>query len=222
MVEETSINLDCSQLSPRELCERLQGLEPQVSVRLSGLRDGEYRDAVAAGLAQEISLRIDSRLGAYSFFLGELANVEVHGDVGDCCGHSMSSGSLLVHGHAGNYAGAYAQGGFLAILGQAKWRCGQGLAGANVFVRSTVGDEAGYGMRSGVLVLGNGAGEGLGAAMQGGVIYVRGDIKSKAAHVGLVRLKDTDSMRLSLLLVRAGIKGGAAEFRAYKPKVRER
>ncbi len=150
--------------------------------------------------------------------LSQSALVEVHGNAGVCCGHSLASGTVLIHGSAGDGLGAFATGGFIAVFMHASRRCAMELAGAEVFVRRVVGDEAGYGMRDGVLVLGNGAGENLGLGMTGGVIFVRGDVKSVAPTVRPARMKDAEALRLSLLLARAGIKGSAADFKGFHPR----
>ena len=75
------------------------------------------------------------------------------------------------------------------------------VAGSGVGVRRDVGDEACLGMAAGSLVLGNSTGDRLGLGMLGGTIYVRGAIKSLAAGIRENRMKDSDTMRLSLLLL---------------------
>ena len=75
-------------------------------------------------------------------------------------------------------------------------------------------------MRSGNLILGNDAGPDLGLDATGGTIYLRGEAASIAEGMREVKMKDADSMRLGLLLVRAGIRAATKEFRIYRPRQR--
>ncbi|MCA9131836.1 MAG: hypothetical protein KDA45_01720 [Planctomycetales bacterium] len=218
MAKNVAIVLDRSQLSERELADELRRRADNEVVQLVQSDGQPLLQGLAAGLSAEITIDVEGAVGSFLFLLGTNAQVEVKGNVGNGCAHSMHSGRVVVRGNAGHDAGAFAVGGFLAILGQAGDRCGHGLAGGDVLVRSKVGRQAGYGMSGGVLVLGNGAGEELGYGMSGGVIYVRGEVKSTAATIRPTRMKDSDSMRLSLLLVRAGIKTSGAEFKAYRAR----
>jgi glutamate synthase domain-containing protein 3 len=52
--------------------------------------------------------------------------------------------------------------------------------------------------------------------MTGGTIYVRGEVGSLASGVQQMRLKETDSLRLSLILMRAGIKASLEKFQVFK------
>jgi len=211
--------LDSTQLSPRQLMERLRAVESEASVQIElGGAEGVAPAGLCSGLAEHIQVEIMGSVGDFCYTLGAEAALEIRGRAGDCLGHSMLSGQVTVHGPAGRCVAAYARGGFVAVLGQAGECCGLGLQGADVLVRSRTGDKAGWGMRGGTLVLGNGAGEELGAGMSGGVIYVRGEVKSKSSSVRVERFKDTDALRLSLLLARAGIKASGAEFKVYRAK----
>ncbi|MEM7558812.1 MAG: hypothetical protein AAF394_06785, partial [Planctomycetota bacterium] len=67
-------------------------------------------------------------------------------------------------------------------------------------------------------VLANGAGENLGIGMTGGAIYLRGEARSVAPDLRVERMRDADSMRLSLLLARAGVRGDIKEFKLYRPR----
>jgi glutamate synthase domain-containing protein 3 len=217
--EPTELELDASQLTCRELTERLNDLSGELLVRLSRSREMICQDGIAAGLNSGVTLTIDGSVGHFVYFLGQNGCVDVGGDAGACSGHSMISGRLVIRGRAGDAVGAYASGGLINVLGQAGNRCGQGLSGADIFIRSQVGDQAAYGMREGVLVLGNGAGEDVGQGMTGGTLFIRGEVKSMSDSVRPMRMKDADAMRLSLLLARCGVKGRGAEFRGFRPKM---
>lgn len=201
--------------SAAELTERLQGLQADSKVELA-ISGAPH--ALGPGLEQAISLKVVGDVGDFAWLMGDHIDVDVRGNAGHACAHSLCSGSVLIRGNAGNCLGAYATGGFVAVHGTAGHRCGLGLAGADIFVRSLVGSHAGFGMTAGTLVLGNGAGQNVGQEMTGGLIYVRGEVKSVADDARQVRMKDAESLRLSLFLARAGIKGGAGDFKVYRSK----
>lgn len=217
MDEASEIEIDLNGLSAEQLAARLRDLAAGQAVRLKA-DDARQLDGVGAGMSNSTSIHVDGSLGHFAFLLAQQASVEVSGNVGDGCGHSLVSGAISVHGSAAGCVGAFATGGFIAILGNAGSRCGLGLSGGDVFVRSTVGDEAGHSLRGGTLVLGNGAGRELGRGMTDGIIYVRGEVKSLSANTRAVRMKDPDYMRLGLLLARAGIKSDGKEFKAYRAR----
>ncbi len=175
---------------------------------------------LCSGIVQPIKIAISGAAGAYFGMLNAGADLDLSGDAGSCCGHSMNAGAILIRGHAGVALGALARGGFIGVHGSAKDACGLGLAGADVIVRQTVGARAGQSMRSGNLILGNDAGPDLGLDATGGTIYLRGSAASVAEGMREVKMKDSDSMRLGLLLVRAGIRAATKEFRIYRPRLR--
>ncbi len=207
--------LSLAQFSVTEIGQRLRTWDIGSSQQVT-IVDAAKQTGLAVGLSAALNIAIQGDVGDFSFMLNENADFDVHGDVGRCIGHSMVSGYVLVHGSAGDLFGAYACGGVLAAIGGAGNRCGLGLAGADVIVRSDVGDEAGLGMTSGALVLGKSTGDQLGLGMTGGTIYVRGAVKSLADGIREQRMKDSDTMRLSLLLARAGVRAASKEFRAYR------
>lgn len=213
--DANTVSLDAQGLSSSELnAAILETIADKVTVE----NTSEATYGFACGVRREIPIVAQGSIGDFAFLLGEAAAVDVEGDAGSWCGHSMASGSLVVHRSCADYFGAFATGGLIAVLGHAADRCGFRMSGADIFVRSTAGNEAGHGMCDGVMVIGNGAGKNLGYSMTGGTIYVRGDVESVAEGVRSFRMKDADTMRLSLLLARAGVKGGETrEFKAYRP-----
>ncbi len=208
--------LDMSECSAEEICQRLRTWDLTASGSSVSVKATQCVHGFAPGLTQAVNIHVQGDLGDFAFMLNQCAEVDVNGNVGHCAGHSLASGGLIVNGNAGDSFGAYATGGIVASIGRAGARCGLCLSGGDVVVRSDVGDEAGLGMTGGTLVLGNSVGDHLGAGMLGGTIYVRGTIKSMAPGVREFRLKEADTMRLSLLLARAGIRAAAKEFRVYR------
>lgn len=204
---------DCN---AEEISQRLRAWDSATDGSALSIADQKSEHGFAAGLNKPLTIHINGDVGDFAFMLNQLAEIEVSGNVGSCAGHSMTSGFVLVNGNAADGFGAYATGGIVACIGRAGMRCGLGLAGGDVVVRSDVGSEAAFGMTGGTLVLGNSVGEHLGAGMTGGTIFVRGTVQSLAPGLRENRLKDSDTMRLSLLLARAGIRAAAKEFRVYR------
>lgn len=213
---EEVVTIDCANLSVLEIASQIRQAQPESTVKLVG---GSKVASVGGGTFSADKLIVDFPLGDFAAMLGNGTFTEINGSVGNACGCSLASGSVIVRGGAGAQLAVHARGGFVAVLGKAGDFCGQGLDGADVFVRSIVGNKAGYCMAKGTLLLGNGAGEDLGARMRGGVIYVRGDVGSVSKDAKKVRLKDADTMRISLLLARVGIKSDGKDFKAYRSRM---
>lgn len=217
MAEELEmVGIDCHGLSSQAIAERLRTTPSDMSVRLEQMQPPVH--GLAAGANLESKVAVDGSVGDFAFMLGANALLEISGNAGSSCGHSMVSGSVLVRGSVGDYLAAFAKGGLVVVHGTAGNRCGYGLAGGDAFVRGLVGKEAAFCMSDGVLVLGNGAGDGLGRGMTGGTLYIRGEAKSIDEQLRPFRMKDADAMRLSLLLARAGIKAASRDFKAYRPR----
>ena len=178
------------------------------------------QSGLATAIAQEIKVTVAGSVGSLFGMLNAGGELEVAGDAGAACGHSMTAGGILVRGHAGAALGCFARGGFIGVHGTAKDDCGLGLNGADIVVRQTVGARAAHGMRAGNLVLGSDAGAELGKECVGGTIYLRGDASSIGPALREVRMREPDAVRLGLLLVRAGIKGTAKDFRVYRPRTK--
>jgi len=208
--------ISLTECTAEEIGQRLRAWDSSTDGTAISIADQKCAHGFAAGLNKSLTIQINGDLGDFAFMLNEHAEIEVNGNIGTCAGHSLVSGFLLVNGNAGDGFGAYATGDIMACIGRAGMRCGLALAGGDVVVRSEVGSEAALGMTGGTLVLGNSVGEHLGAGMTGGTIFVRGTIKSLASGIRENRLKDSDTMRLSLLLARAGIRAAAKEFRVYR------
>jgi glutamate synthase domain-containing protein 3 len=175
---------------------------------------------LATAIRAPIKVTVSGNAGAWLGMLNAAGDLEISGDAGAGCGHSMTGGAILVRGHAGSALGAFARGGFIGVHGTAKDNCGLGLSGADIVVRQSVGPRAAHAMRSGNLVLGSDAGVELGLDCVGGTIYLRGEAASIAPTLREVRMRESDAVRLGLLLVRAGIKAATKDFRIYRPRSR--
>lgn len=208
--------LDLQSASVSEVNRRLRELESNsVEWTIVGA-DGQH--GVATGVNRNLAIHVNGSTGDCFGMLNAEAELQLSGNAGVACGHSMTGGSVLVRGHVGHSLAAFAMGGFICVYGSAKDGCGIGLDGADVFVRQSVGARAAWGMRAGNIILGSDAGSDVGLNCTGGSIFIRGEPVSMADHMRQDRMREADSVRLGLLLVRAGIKGTAREFRLYRPR----
>jgi len=175
------------------------------------------QSTVAAGWKVSNSILFDGDLGDYclSHFRGEY--VEVRGNIGHCGIQAIQAGNAIVRGHAGDCLAAYGTGGMSAVYGNAGRRTAVGLDGADVLVRGSVGSQAAYEMHSGSLIIGGNAGPEMGKGMTGGVIYLRGEHSSVASHLQEVRMRETDRMRIGMILLKAGIKSTGRDFKLFRP-----
>jgi len=174
-------------------------------------------DFVGCGLKDLLKIETSASVGAYGFSSADNCECVVQGNAGDYFGHSQVSGTLTVMGSVSHSLGAMAIGGLSVVLGDAGDRVGVSLRGADLLVRGDVGSHAGYRMESGTLVIGGNAGPNLGAQMRGGSIYIRGEAQSISSDIEEARLRDPDRLKLSFLLMKAGIRASALkEFRVYR------
>lgn len=208
--------IDATDLTMDQLLIQLEQLDSNCKIQIVGAAERE--PGCLAGLNKACEITVQGSIGRFGLMASQQATVVVAGNADSGCGHSLQSGSILIRGDVGNYLAAYAVGGYLAVHGRARDFVGYCLSGADVLVRSRSGNCAGARMRSGTLVLGNGCGEELGKGMSGGTIYVRGEIGSIAPSVQMGRMKETDSIRLSLMLVRAGIKTTLEKFQVFRTR----
>ncbi len=99
----------------------------------------------------------------------------------DGIGAGQRSGTLIVDGDAGAYAGRHMRGGRLDIRGSAGSWLAAGMSGGVVSVAGPAGDYTGahlsgekFGMSGGTVVIGGDAGERTGDRMRRGTIVVKG------------------------------------------------
>lgn len=215
--EDEFSEVDCKGLTLEAIHEKMRGLDAGGQFRLANLPT--RLDGLGSGIDLDGHVKLTGNVGDFAFMAAANTDWDVSGNAGNACCHSNVSSRVLIRGSATNYLGACAVGGFVVVHGLAKDRCGYGMTGGDMLIRGKVGNEAGCRLRGGVVVLANGAGQGLGIGMTGGTIFVRGEVKSIADTVRAVRLKDPDSLRLSLLLARAGVKGDVKEFKMYRTRL---
>lgn len=164
-----------------------------------------------------VKLRVRGSLGDYAFAYNSKAIVKVFGDCGHGVAEGMVGGSVRVRGNAGNGAGTGMTGGTLGIYGAAGDRAGGFMRGGGLFVRGDVGNDVGLGAIAGTIVIGGDAGENLGDPLSNVAVFIRGNAASLADGVTETTLRKKQEVQLGLLLISAGIRGDAKDFRRVVP-----
>lgn len=176
------------------------------------------QDNLLMALDCPLAIKVRGCLGHYALAFNRRAQVRITGDTGDGLGESMISGAVRVHGNVGVGLGVAMTGGTLAVYGNAGDGCGAALRGGEIFVRGNVGHNAAHGALHGTLVIGGDAGNNLGEAMMDAVIYIRGNYGSLGQGVTEMAMNAKDQVRLGVLLINAGIRGDAKDFRRVVPQ----
>ena len=186
--------------------------EPDCSYRIIGAVREDYLLMRLHGLAR---VWLDTLLGDFAFALLNGPEVRVTGDAGNALGEGMIAGSLRVNGNSGHALGLSMRGGTLALYGHTGNDCGRFMDGGEIFVRGNAGWGVGAGAISGAIMVAGDAGPGLGDQMLDASIYVRGTVKSLGRGVVESPVNQKDRLRLGLLMINAGIRGEARDFRRY-------
>ena len=179
--------------------------------------NADRQHAALMRLKTPAKIRVRGPLGDYAFAMNAEAIVKVFGDVGHGVGEGMVSGSVRIRGHAGHGAGAAMTGGTLGIYGSAGDRVGGAMRGGGLFVRGNVGNDVGLGAIGGSIVIGGDAGENLGDPLSDISVYIRGQAASLSEGVVETPLRKKQEVQLGLLLISAGIRGDATDFRRIVP-----
>ena len=169
------------------------------------------------GIEHRVKLRVQGGLGDYAFAFNALAIAKVFGNVGHGAAEGMQSGSLRVRGNAGHGAGTAMTGGTLGIYGAAGDRVGAAMRGGGIFVRGNAGNDIGLGAIAGSIVIGGNAGENVGDPLSDVAVFIRGKAASYAPGVTDAPLRKKQEVQLGLLLISAGIRGDASDFRRVIP-----
>jgi len=173
---------------------------------------------VIASLTRAEILNLPAHLGNRERRLGDFFEVEgekstcleLHGDLSrvKCIGHSMTQGSIVIHGNAGMHLGALMTGGTITVQGDAGDWLGAEMSGGLIRVHGDAGGQVGAayrgsttGMRGGEILIDGGAGIQVGMRMLRGLISIKGTVGDFA---GLQMKGGT-----LFLFGRAGIRTGA-------------
>jgi formylmethanofuran dehydrogenase subunit C len=94
--------------------------------------------------------------------------ITVYGNVEGWAGSMMKSGTIEIHGSAGDYLGAPYRG------------CSEGMRGGRIVIHGNVGCEAGTHMKGGTIKVYGSAGQFAGFRMHDGTLYVQDSSETRA------------------------------------------
>ena len=213
---------DMQAMDDRELIEALRRIPRAQSekfprVELTGAR-GQH--CALMQINHPLRVRVLGSLGDYACAWNDETVVKVERNVGHGAGEGMISGSLRVCGDAGLGIGTAMTGGTVAIYGSASHRVGAAMRGGGLFVRGDVGDDVGLGALAGTIVIGGDAGKNLGDPHSNVDVFIRGQSQSLAHGVVEATLWKKQEVKLGLLLISAGIRGSASDFRRVIPQAK--
>lgn len=171
---------------------------------------------IGGGMRQAVEIEVHGTAGNDLAMFMDGPTVRVCGNGQDGVGNTMTSGEVVIDGHAGDLLAHSLRGGRIFIRSSAGYRCGIHMKQFHepypvVVIGGCVGDYAGEYMAGGVLtVLGlepDGqpiAGNFLGTGMHGGVIYLRGEVRPEqmGKEISVVPIEDADRQRLSSVVGR--------------------
>lgn len=218
--EETEHEFSLEEMDSAEIRARISELpigpneEDMARIEVTGAI-GQH--AALMRLNHPARLRVRGSLGDYAFAYNAHAVSKVFGDVGHGVADGMISGSVRVRGNAGHGAGTSITGGTLGIYGSAGDRVGASMRAGGVFVRGDVGDDVGLGAVAGTIVIGGNAGANLGDPHSNIAVFLRGSAASLKEGVTEAPLRKKQEVQLGLILISAGIRGNATDFRRIVP-----
>jgi methylamine---glutamate N-methyltransferase subunit B len=213
-VSQNPTVLDATRLSVDEIHQQLANVER--SSNAFEIRNCQDQDWLGTGVASNVPWSFQGRLGDYCF--GAAANLEckVDGEVGHGFAEMMQSGIIEVRGNAGDALMGFGKSGLIVVHGNTGRRAGVGLDGGELIVKGSVGSQAGFEMQSGTIIIFGSAGSMLGLDARGGTIYVGGEVESTSANLEEDRIREADRLRLSLLLLKAGIETKPASWKVFR------
>ena len=218
--ESASHDFSMKTLCDEELIDAIRAIpipENEENPPRAEITDADGHHAALMRINHPVKLRVRGSLGDYALAMNEGTLVKVFGNVGHGVAEGMISGSVRVRGHAGNGAGTAMGGGTLGSYGIAGDRGGGAMRGGGLFVRGSVGDDAGLGAIGGTIVIGGDTGENLGDPLSDVNVFLRGKAASLADGVAEAPLRKKQEVQLGLLLISAGIRGDATDFRRIVP-----
>jgi glutamate synthase domain-containing protein 3 len=191
-----------------------EGEENLPRVEVNG---GDGQHGALMRIDHPVRLRVHGSLGDYAFAFNSRAIVKLYGNSGHGLGEGLSGGSVRVRGDAGHGVGTAMTGGTLGVYGSAGDRAGGFMRGGGLFVRGDVGNDVGIGAIAGTIVIGGDAGENIGDPLSNVAVFIRGRASSLADGVTETTLRKKQEVQLGLLLISAGIRGDAKDFRRIVP-----
>ena len=206
--ETTVMELDCAEMTTREVNASLRELPVGSKVRISNPRG---RHNLAVGLMRHLDIEIDGHAG---YFIGGLCDgpsITVNGFVGWSLAENLMSGTVRVRGNASECCGATSHGGTIIVHGDASSRAGISLKGGELAIGGDVGHMSGFMAQAGTILVGGNAGHALGDSLYEAVIYVAGSIASLGSDARVEDLTEADVAAVTSLVERAGFDHVSAE-----------
>ncbi len=154
-------------------------VSPLTPDRLGGLSSAQIRKLRLRYGKQEIPVdRLFSIAGANP----EKIRINGSCDKLTGIGHGMKSGTIEVHGHAGDFVGQYMRGGHISIRGDAGAWTGSSMSNGRIDIYGDAGDYLGaglpgdiHGMSDGLIFVSGNAGDRVGDRMRRGIIVIQGN-----------------------------------------------
>ncbi len=202
---------DANKMTTDEINQALEN-----ATALIDLQNCCHQDWIGTGVVSDVPWSFRGPLGDYCFCGQSNIECKVEGDVGHGCAELLQSGMLEIRGNAGHALMGFAKGGLGVLHGDAKHRVGVGMAGGELIVTGKVGAQAGFEMQSGSIIVFGSTGAMLGQGARSGTIYVAGDVESVSENVEEDRIREADKLRLSLLLLKAGIESKPKHWKVFR------
>ncbi len=93
-----SLSFDLRTVAVAHLNSQLRGLaDEEAEIQVVGVGG---QAVVCSGITQALKIVLTGSAGPYFGMLNAGADLDLSGDAGLCCGHSMNAGAILVRGHA--------------------------------------------------------------------------------------------------------------------------
>jgi len=209
--EAETVSIDTRQLHYRQLNGRIR-CAAQAGARRITVRNVCGQRYIGCGIQQRVRIELFGTPGNDLAAFMDGPTILVRGSGQDGVGNTMTSGEVVIHGHAGDVLAYSLRGGRLFVRGDAGYRCAIHMKQYTepvpvVVVGGRVGDYAGEYMAGGVLiVLGLDrrpdeplTGNWLGTGMHNGAIYLRGDVQDHqmGAEISRADLDEADRARLA-------------------------
>ena len=144
---------------------------------------GEFFD-VSGSAADDNTVVWEGDCGKVKLIGAHLSSgqVLVDGHAGMHLGAEMRGGEITVRGNAADWVGAEMKGGRITVEGDAGHLVGsvyrggsKGMTGGEIFIHGSVGNEIGHSMRRGLIAVGGRAGDVAGVGMIAGSIFIFGE-----------------------------------------------
>ena len=207
--------LDVKELSVRGVNSALHALPEGTNENTWVLNNPKGQHAIACGLDAPLDVTVNGHAGFYCAGMNQLATVTIKGHAGVGVAENMMSGMVRVTGNASESAGATAHGGLLVIEGDASSRCGISMKGVDIVVGGSVGHMSAFMAQSGHMVVCGNAGDALGDSIYEAVLFVRGEVASLGADCIEKEMRSEHLVKLTELLVAAGIDAHPGDFKRY-------